>query len=409
MKILVPSLGESVTEATVAKWLKKTGETVSKDEVLVELETDKATLEVYAQSNGVLSEIYIDAGQDVEIGAELAEFLENETIDSNEVIEEVELKSNAKNETKKNIDIGSENEKNKKEDIIDSELISSRDIKRSGIGNKITKSDIEEFIIGESLSPSQRRQDKLKHSVNYDLENKTESTIKNSSRVAMTRVQKTMAERLKLAQNNAAMLTTFNEVDMSEVIKIRKNNKDSFENKFGVKLGFMSFFCNAAVLALKEIKIINSEIDGNDIIYHDHINLGIALAAPQGLLVPVIKQVDSKSFAEIEKEIFNFGIKAREGNITADQMNGATFTITNGGIYGSLMSTPILNPPQSGILGLHQIKDRAIVENGEIKIRPMMYVALTYDHRAVSGKEAVSFLVKIKEFIEDPDRMLIGL
>ena len=409
MKILVPSLGESVTEATVAKWLKNKGESVSKDEVLVELETDKATLEVYAQFNGVLSEIYIDAGQDVEIGAELAEFLENETIDSNEVIEEVELKSNAKNETKKNIDIGLENEKNKKEDVIDSELISSRDIKRSGIGNKITKSDIEEFIIGESLSPSQRRQDKLKHSVNYDLENKTESTIKNSSRVAMTRVQKTMAERLKLAQNNAAMLTTFNEVDMSEVIKIRKNNKDSFENKFGVKLGFMSFFCNAAVLALKEIKIINSEIDGNDIIYHDHINLGIALAAPQGLLVPVIKQVDSKSFAEIEKEIFNFGIKAREGNITADQMNGATFTITNGGIYGSLMSTPILNPPQSGILGLHQIKDRAIVENGEIKIRSMMYVALTYDHRAVSGKEAVSFLVKIKEFIEDPDRMLIGL
>ena len=409
MKILVPSLGESVTEATVAKWLKNTGETVSKDEVLVELETDKATLEVYAQSNGVLSEIYIDAGQDVEIGAELAEFLENENIDSNEVIEEVELKSNSKNETKKNIDIGLENEKNKKEDIIDSELISSRDIKRSGIGNKITKNDIEEFIIGESLSPSQRRQDKLKHSVNYDLENKAESTIKKSSRVAMTRVQKTMAERLKLAQNNAAMLTTFNEVDMSEVIKIRKNNKENFENKFGVKLGFMSFFCNAAVLALKEIKIINSEIDGNDIIYHDHINLGIALAAPQGLLVPVIKQVDSKSFAEIEKEIFNFGIKAREGNITADQMNGATFTITNGGIYGSMMSTPILNPPQSGILGLHQIKDRAIVENGEIKIRPMMYVALTYDHRAVSGKEAVSFLVKIKEFIEDPDRMLIGL
>lgn len=260
-----------------------------------------------------------------------------------------------------------------------------------------------------ALRCSQRRQDKLKHSENYDLKNKTESTIKNSSRVPMTRVQKTMAERLKLAQNNAAMLTTFNEVDMSEVIKIRKNNKENFENKFGVKLGFMSFFCNAAVLALKEIKIINSEIDGDDIIYHDHINLGIALAAPQGLLVPVIKQVDSKSFAEIEEEIFNFGIEAREGNITADQMNGATFTITNGGIYGSMMSTPILNPPQSGILGLHQIKDRAIVENGEIKIRSMMYVALTYDHRAVSGKEAVSFLVKIKEFIEDPDRMLIGL
>lgn len=409
MKILVPSLGESVTEATVAKWLKNKGESVSKDEVLVELETDKATLEVYAQSDGVISEIYVDAGEDVEIGTELAEFLENENIDSNEVIEDIKSKSNAKNETKQNTDKGLENEKNKKEDIIDSDLISSGDIKRSGIGNKITKSDIEEFIIGESLSPSQRRQDKLKNSVNYNLENKTEVMLKNSSRVPMTRVQRTMAERLKLAQNNAAMLTTFNEVDMSEVIKIRKNNKENFETKFGVKLGFMSFFCNAAVLALKEIKIINSEIDGNDIIYHNHINLGIALAAPQGLLVPVIKQVDSKSFAEIEKEIFNFGIEAREGNLSNDQMNGATFTITNGGIYGSMMSTPILNPPQTGILGLHQIKDRAIVENGEVKIRSMMYVALTYDHRAVSGKEAVSFLVKIKEFIEDPDRMLIGL
>ena len=409
MKILVPSLGESVTEATVAKWLKNKGESVSKDEVLVELETDKATLEVYAQSDGVISEIYVDAGEDVEIGTELAEFLENENIDSNEVIEDIKSKSNAKNETKQNTDKGLENEKNKKEDIIDSDLISSGDIKRSGIGNKITKSDIEEFIIGETLSPSQRRQDRLKNSVNYDLENKTEVMLKNSSRVPMTRVQRTMAERLKLAQNNAAMLTTFNEVDMSKVIKIRKNNKENFENKFGVKLGFMSFFCNAAVLALKEIKIINSEIDGNDIIYHNHINLGIALAAPQGLLVPVIKQVDSKSFAEIEKEIFNFGIEAREGNLSNDQMNGATFTITNGGIYGSMMSTPILNPPQTGILGLHQIKDRAIVENGEVKIRSMMYVALTYDHRAVSGKEAVSFLVKIKEFIEDPDRMLIGL
>jgi len=412
MKILVPTLGESVTEATVAKWLKNKGDSVSKDEVLVELETDKATLEVYAQYNGVLSEIYVAAGQDVEIGAELAEFLENENMDSSENNEVMNAKLNSENAKKKNANKDIENDKSKKEDIIETELISSTDIKRSGAGNRITKSDIEEFIIGENLSPSQRRQDKsnkFEDSLNYNTEKKTIPTPKSSSRIPMTRIQRTMAERLKLAQNNAAMLTTFNEVDMSEVVNIRKNNKDNFEIKFGVKLGFMSFFCNAVVLALKEIKIINSEIDGNDIIYHEHIDIGIALAAPQGLLVPVIRGVDLKSFSEIEKEIFNFGREAKEGNITSDQMNGATFTITNGGIYGSMMSTPILNPPQTGILGLHQIKERPVVENGEIKIKPMMYVALTYDHRAVSGKEAVSFLVKVKEFIEHPDRMLIGL
>ncbi len=409
MKILVPTLGESVTEATVAKWLKNKGDSVSKDEVLVELETDKATLEVYAQSNGVLSEIYIDAGQDVEIGTELAEFLENENMDSSEVVELIKSQSDINDKSTKNLDKDIENEKNKKEEIIETELISSTDIKRSGAGNKITKNDIEEFIIGERLSPSQRRTSKLENSTNIHTENKIKQSFKNSSRIPMTRLQRTMAERLKLAQNNAAMLTTFNEVDMSKVINIRKNNKENFQNKYAVKLGFMSFFCKAVSLSLLEIKIINSEIDGSDIIYHDHIDIGIALAAPQGLLVPVIRSVDSKSFSEIEKEIFNFGIEAKEGNITSEQMNGATFTITNGGIYGSMMSTPILNPPQSAILGLHQIKDRPIVINGEIKIRPMMYVALTYDHRAVSGKEAVSFLSKVKELIEYPDRILIGL
>ena len=229
-----------------------------------------------------------------------------------------------------------------------------------------------------------------------------------SSRVPMTRLQRTMAERLKLSQNTAAMLTTFNEVDMSKVIEIRNRNKDNFERKYNVKLGFMSFFCNAVSLALKEIPIINSEIDGNDIIYHNHIDIGIALSAPQGLLVPVIRNIDLKPFSEIEQKIYDFGVEAKNSSITTAQMSGATFTITNGGIYGSMMSTPILNPPQNGILGLHQIKDRAIVENGEIKIKPMMYIALTYDHRAISGKEAVSFLVKVKEFIEKPERMLIG-
>ena len=403
MKILVPSLGESITEATVAKWLKKKGDLVKKDEVLVELETDKATLEVYAQTDGKLSEIYFEAGKDVQIGAELADYLEGPQ--NNLIIE-------TKKETKKIEEENIEDVNNNKveEKIIVPENISTIDVKRSGAGNKITKNDLQELIGGENLSPSQRRkgifkpQDEIK-----EVSNKSAPlNNKKSSRVPMTRLQRTMAERLKLAQNTAAMLTTFNEVDMSNIIKIRKNNKNNFEEKFNVKLGFMSFFCNAVSIALKEMPIINSEIDGSDIIYHDHINLGIAIGAPQGLLVPVIREADAKSFSEIEKEIYNFGIDAKNGSIASDQMIGGTFTITNGGIYGSMMSTPILNPPQTAILGLHQIKDRAIVENGEIKIKPMMYVALTYDHRAVSGKEAVSFLVKIKDFIEDPERMLIG-
>ena len=403
MKILVPSLGESITEATVAKWLKKKGDLVKKDEVLVELETDKATLEVYAQTDGKLSEIYFEAGKDVQIGAELADYLEGP---QNNLI--VETKKETKKIEEENIEDVNNNKVEEK--ILVPENISTTDVKRSGAGNKITKNDLQELIGGENLSPSQRRKGIFKPQDDIiEVSNKSAPlNNKKSTRVPMTRLQRTMAERLKSAQNTAAMLTTFNEVDMSNIIKIRKNNKNNFEEKFNVKLGFMSFFCNAVSIALKEMPIINSEIDGSDIIYHDHINLGIAIGAPQGLLVPVIKEADAKSFSEIEKEIYNFGIDAKNGSITSDQMIGGTFTITNGGIYGSMMSTPILNPPQTAILGLHQIKDRAIVENGEIKIKPMMYVALTYDHRAVSGKEAVSFLVKIKDFIEDPERMLIG-
>ena len=403
MKILVPSLGESITEATVAKWLKKKGDLVKKDEVLVELETDKATLEVYAQTDGKLSEIYFEAGKDVEIGAELADYLEGAQNNLN-----IETKQEVKEIIEENIDDLNKNKEEEKNLV--PENIFTIDVKRSGAGNKITKNDLQELIGGENLSPSQRRKGIFKSEDDIiEVSNKSAPlNNKKYTRVPMTRLQRTMAERLKLAQNTAAMLTTFNEVDMSNIIKIRKNNKDNFEEKFNIKLGFMSFFCNAVSIALKEMPIINSEIDGSDIIYHEHINLGIAIGAPQGLLVPVIKEADVKSFSEIEKEIYNFGIDAKNGSITSDQMIGGTFTITNGGIYGSMMSTPILNPPQTAILGLHQIKDRAIVENGEIKIKPMMYVALTYDHRAVSGKEAVSFLVKIKDFIEDPERMLIG-
>ena len=403
MKILVPSLGESITEATVAKWLKKKGDIVSKDEVLLELETDKATLEVYAQSDGTLSEIYFEAGQDVEIGAELADFIKgkNKNISKDDKQENSEVKDDKNNEVEV---------KEVEEKIITPEIVSSVEVKRSGAGNKITKNDLQEFIGGKNLSPSQRRKDIFDKQDNMvdSISDKIPLSTNKSSRVPMTRLQRTMAERLKSSQNTAAMLTTFNEVDMSKVIEIRNRNKDNFERKYNVKLGFMSFFCNAVSLALKEIPIINSEIDGNDIIYHNHIDIGIALSAPQGLLVPVIRNVDLKPFSEIEQKIYDFGVEAKNSSITTAQMSGATFTITNGGIYGSMMSTPILNPPQNGILGLHQIKDRAIVENGEIKIKPMMYIALTYDHRAISGKEAVSFLVKVKEFIEKPERMLIG-
>ncbi|MBT7076889.1 MAG: 2-oxoglutarate dehydrogenase complex dihydrolipoyllysine-residue succinyltransferase [Pelagibacterales bacterium] len=403
MKILVPSLGESITEATVAKWLKKKGDIVSKNEVLLELETDKATLEVYAQSDGTLSEIYFEAGQDVEIGAELADFIQdkNNKIRKDGKQENSEVKDDKKNEVEV---------KEIEEKIITPEIVSSVEVKRSGAGNKITKNDLQEFIGGKNLSPSQRRKDIFDKQDNLvdGISDKILLSTNKSYRVPMTRLQRTMAERLKSAQKTAAMLTTFNEVDMSKVIEIRNRNKDNFERKYNVKLGFMSFFCNAVSLALKEIPIINSEIDGNDIIYHNHIDIGIALSAPQGLLVPVIRNVDLKPFSEIEQKIYDFGVEAKNSSITTAQMSGATFTITNGGIYGSMMSTPILNPPQNGILGLHQIKDRAIVENGEIKIKPMMYIALTYDHRAISGKEAVSFLVKVKEFIEKPERMLIG-
>ena len=403
MKILVPSLGESITEATVAKWLKKKGDLVKKDEVLVELETDKATLEVYAQTDGKLSEIYFEAGKDVEIGAELADYLEGSQNSLN-----IETKQEVKEIIEENIDDLNKNKEEEK-NLVPGNIFTI-DVKRSGAGNKITKNDLQELIGGENLSPSQRRtgvfisQDKVIDVSN----NKASISAKNSTRVPMTRLQRTMGERLKSAQNTAAMLTTFNEVDMSNIIKIRKSNKDNFEKKFNIKLGFMSFFCKAVAIALKEIPIINSEIDGSDIIYHNRIDLGIALGAPQGLLVPVIRAVDFKSFSEVEQEIYDFGVEAKNGSITSDQMSGGTFTITNGGVYGSMMSTPILNPPQTAILGLHQIKDRAVVENGEIKIKPMMYVALTYDHRAVSGKEAVLFLVKIKDFIADPERMLIG-
>jgi len=410
MKILVPTLGESVTEATVVKWLKQEGESVIKDEVLVELETDKATLEVYAQANGVLSKIYFNDGEDVQIGSELAEIKE-------EALQSVKSKKDKVNTDKS--DKKNRPQENKSiPEVINHELkidntinINSNEALRSGAGQKITKDDLQTFLEGKSLSPSERRKEDTNDAILNNLENNKnkEIGIKKTNRVAMTRHQKTMAKRLKEAQNTAAMLTTFNEIDMSKVINVRDVNKENFYEKYNVKLGFMSFFCNAVCLALKEFPIINSEIEENDILYHEHIDLGIAIGASQGLLVPVIRSADFKSFKDIEKEISDYSKSAEEGNIKSNEMVGATFTISNGGVYGSMMSTPIINPPQTAILGLHQIKERAIVIDGSIVVKPIMYVALTYDHRVVTGKEAVSFLFKVKNLIENPDKMLLEL
>jgi len=410
MKIIVPSLGESVAEATVAKWLKKEGDQVAKDDVLVELETDKATLEVYAQVDGVLSKIYFNDGEDVQIGTELAELKE-------EKLKIPKEKNTNKKIDKNNINDNQVNRIDDMKELKNTESIEAPDIDpneaiRSGAGKKITSDDLKSFLQGKNLSPSQRREAFSDDEKVIDISKINNSSVigeKSSKRVPMSRLQRTMAKRLKSAQNTAAMLSTFNEIDMTEVLNLRALNKDAFESKYKVKLGFMSFFCNAVSIALKEYPIINSEIEGDDIIYHDHIDLGIAVGAPQGLIVPVIRSVNFKSFQEIEKEIKEFSEAATKGSITSEQMSGATFTISNGGVYGSMLSTPILNPPQNAILGLHKIKERPVVIDGSIIPRSIMYVALTYDHRAISGKEAVSFLYKIKDLIENPDKMLLEL
>ena len=411
MKIIVPSLGESVTEATVAKWLKKEGEPVEKDDVLVELETDKATLEVFAQTNGILTKIYFQDGQDVQIGEELAELEEKTNINIDKKSKQKSSDDTIINE-KENKNNNEFFDLTNKKDTNDKRVISPSEAIRSGAGQKITSDDLKAFLKQQNLSPSERRKLSEDNADKFDTSNELSSKsnyIEKSERVQMSRLQRTMAKRLKSAQNTSAMLTTFNEVDMTEVIHIRKLHKEAFEKKYHIKLGFMSFFCNAVSIALKEYPIINSEIEGDDIIYHEHINLGIAVGAPQGLVVPVVRYVDKKSFYEIEKEISDLSDAASNGTIVSEQMMGATFTISNGGVYGSMLSTPILNPPQNAILGLHQIKERAVIDNGSVVPREIMYVALTYDHRAISGKEAVSFLHKVKTLIEHPDRMLIGL
>ena len=404
--ILVPTLGESVTEATVAKWLKKSGDTVNEDEPIIELETDKVSVEVTSPKTGVITEITVQEGQTVEVGAQLGligksgakvatqpEESEKPKIEKIEVEQEIKPKPKKEKEEKViqlNVERKSEPSPAAKR-IIEENKIDISSVHGTGRRGQILKSD----LIGLM-------------GVNPGLDKKFQEKGPEE-RVKMSRLRATIAKRLKEAQNTAAMLTTFNEIDMSMIMQIRKDNKDEFEKMYGVKLGFMSFFVKACVNALQTFTAVNAEIQGEEIVYKNYYNIGVAVGTDKGLVVPVVRGADQMSFADIEKEIIILGGKARNGQLSIDELQGGTFTITNGGIYGSMLSTPILNPPQSGVLGMHNIAQRPIVIDGKIEIRPMMYLALSYDHRIIDGKEAVSFLVRVKEILEDPRRLFLNL
>ena len=403
--ILVPTLGESVTEATVAKWLKKSGDKVNEDEPLVELETDKVSVEVTSPSTGILSEISIQEGETVGVGTKLGEIgdsASNTNQAAKEIKKEVKIEkkeekqiANKKNDDEQNVvqlNIEKKTEPSPSaKRIIAENNIDITNIHGSGRRGQILKSDLIGLM---GLSPG----------VNKKFQDKGPE-----ERVRMSRLRATIAKRLKEAQNTAAMLTTFNEIDMSMIMQMRKDNKDEFQKIYNVKLGFMSFFVKACVNALQTFPAVNAEIQEDELVYKNYYNIGVAVGTDKGLVVPVVKSADQMSFAEIEKEIINLGTKAREGQLTIDDLQEGTFTITNGGIYGSMLSTPILNPPQSGVLGMHNIVQRPMVINGKIEIRPMMYLALSYDHRIIDGKEAVSFLVRVKEILEDPRRLFLDL
>ena len=354
MDVIVPVLGESVVEATVSKWIKKQGDYVEVDDPIVELETDKVTLEVPASITGILENTVVSEGDTVEVGALLGTIIAGEKQDKKEKI---------------------------------SEEIKAKDVEKE----KPTTNNLEPKSNDQVVEDSRNKD-------NVDLE----------ERIPMSRLRQAIARRLKEAQNTAAMLTTYNEVDMSALMEMRKNYQESFEKKNGVRLGYMSFFVKASIDALSEYPAVNAEIDGNDIIYKNYYNIGVAVGTPQGLVVPVLKNADKMSFGKTEATIAEFGKRAKEGNLAMSDMAGGTFTISNGGVYGSLMSSPILNPPQSGILGMHKIQKRPVAIGDNIEIRPMMYLALSYDHRTIDGREAVSFLVRIKEIIEDPRRLVVG-
>ena len=408
-EIRVPTLGESVTEATVATWFKKPGEVVSIDEMICELETDKVTVEVPAPISGTLSEIIAHEGETVGVDALLAVLNANK---ENKLTPETQQKSDSDNQdnevkTKKpHTDVDVQVAPSAKKALVEAGIAMDQ-ITGSGRDGRIMKEDVKNAILGKEQSQSLEKV--AQDSIPVSSKSSNQKANRREERIKMSRLRQTIAKRLKDSQNTAAMLTTYNEVDMTAIINLRQEYKNLFEKKHGVRLGFMSFFTKACCQGLKEIPEVNAEIDGDEIIYKNYVNMGIATGTPTGLVVPVIRSVDEMSFSEIEKQIAEKGLLARDGNLSMADMQDGTFTISNGGVYGSLMSSPILNPPQSGILGMHKIQDRPIAENGEIVIRPMMYLALSYDHRIVDGKGAVTFLVRVKEALEDPRRLLMDL
>mgnify|MGYP001190660242 CR=1 FL=1 len=447
-KITVPTLGESVTEATVSKWLKSQGEKVVADEPIVELETDKVNVEVPAPTNGILGSIAVKEGETVNVGSLLGTISNNSTQNKTQT-KEVKKYSPPKKEIAKDFKLFDEE---KKKEIPKKIIKSEPDQKILKLDNESIETDEEPLILEEihnvkeksfinktmqsdekpRLSPAAR---KMANEAKVDI-NRIQGSGKDGiilkedimslmgskpspsdrkikygpeERLKMTRLRLTIAKRLKEAQENAAMLTTFNEVDMSEVMSMRNEYKDEFQNKYGVKLGFMSFFVKACVIGLKNYPSINAEIQGEEIVYKNYYNISIAVGTDRGLVVPVLRETDEMSFADIEKNIGDLGQKARDGKITIEDLQGGTFTITNGGIYGSMLSTPILNPPQSAVLGMHNIIQRPVVIDGKVEIRPVMYVALSYDHRIIDGKEAVSFLKIVKESLEQPKRLFLNI
>ena len=419
-QIVVPTLGESVTEATVAKWFKAEGEAVAADEPLVELETDKVTLEVNAPAAGMLSKIAVAAGSNVLVGALLGTIAEGAGAAPSAKAEQLKSPPAAAKAASAPTPKPAPAPKAvpgpaaPKADPVASPAarkiaadnkLSPAAIPATGKDGRVTKGDVlaalEAKPVATPMAPA------LALVARGPLPPRPDDP--REERVRMSRLRQRIAQRLKEAQNTAAMLTTFNEVDMSNVMALREQFRESFEKKHGVRLGFMSFFVKAAVLALKEIPAINGEIYGDEIVYKNYYDVGVAVGTPQGLVVPVLRSADGLSFAEIERRIGDFGKRARDGKLALDELTGGTFTISNGGVYGSLLSTPILNPPQSGILGMHKTQKRAVVIGERIEARPMMYLALSYDHRIVDGREAVTFLVRLKESIEDPQRLLLDL
>jgi 2-oxoglutarate dehydrogenase E2 component (dihydrolipoamide succinyltransferase) len=416
--IRVPTLGESVTEATVGKWFKQPGDAVAVDEPLVELETDKVTLEVPAPAAGVLSDIAVKDGATVAVGALLGQIKEGAGAQPKPAAAPAATKPAAsptgapdeKSNKTKPIGAGPEQPQPREMPVppsvrkiaAESGLDPSK-VSGTGLHGQVTKGDMLSAIERAAAQPTP---------VSAPAQMRAPSPAHDAAReerVHMTRLRQTIARRLKDAQNTAAMLTTFNEVDMSAVMHLRNQYKDLFEKKHGVKLGFMGFFVRACIQALKEIPAVNAEIDGTDIVYKNYYHVGIAVGTEKGLVVPVVRDAQTMSLADIEKTIADFGRRARDGSLKIEEMQGGTFTITNGGVYGSLMSTPILNAPQSGILGMHKIQERPVVVAGKIEARPMMYLALSYDHRIVDGREAVTFLVRVKEGLEDPARIVLDL